>query len=517
MKQRLQHVVQHGLFILTAALTWSLLWFIPIVQATHQQGYGWFESVHEVFFLQKMPELLVGKGVDLYGSFWMVEQVKNMLLFGQPTTMDTLYYPIGFNLGENTGYAWVDAALGVPIAMWLGTPGFWNLHVLCVCTLSIAALIVLFRQFDLSYWYAIPLAYLCYTNPFMIDELNLGRPTQISIWPMALLMAIFVRIPIHGFVWWHGVLAGICMALSCLTYWFTAIAIGVCVLILYLFEFLRSPKKQQGVWFGLCSIFSALIIVLPITWPMTSRLLNGRMQHSYRKLLGKPDHIYSWASLELQTEYSISGWSDLVYVFKASCQFIPFFLVIVVCSCLRQGRVEKGLWVVLWIFTLGMSLSSGINLYGVHVPTGLAILEWIFPPMLRCQFEGRNVVVANLIGFVIVAYSVRAFILENPHRNIQRWTRWIGSILLLYAMTLLPSSKTLATTQFKPRIESNRLFRENPGAILEFPYMASNYTYVQQIYHGQPLFGGMGFDTVRPIEHKRYAVLQPAIQIIEDV
>ena len=45
--------------------------------------------------------------------------------------------PFGFDLGKNTGFAWADALLGVPLASWLGIPGFWNLHVLLVCLLSI--------------------------------------------------------------------------------------------------------------------------------------------------------------------------------------------------------------------------------------------------------------------------------------------------------------------------------------------------------------------------------------------
>ena len=507
------------LWIPLASLLWSLLWFIPILRATYTEEKSILGSLYEVFFHQSESEMLVGKGVDLLGSFWMVEQVRAMVMENGGTKLKTMYAPFGFDLGENTGYAWADALLGVPLAEWLGVPGFWNLHVLGVCTLSMMGLTILFRSLSLPLLCALPLAFLCFTNPFMIDELNLGRPTQISIWPLALLIALFIRQQRKGFVPWHGIPVGICMALSCLTYWFTGIAMGVCMGLLFVYLFVRSEHKKQGLAFGLISLCTTFAIVLPITWDMTSRLLKGRGSHSFTKLLGKPDHTYSWFSLDLQTEYSISSWSDAVYVFKASCQLLPFFIAIVVCTLLPQGRRQKWFWFVLWFFTLGMSLSSGLNIFGVHIPTGLAVLEWIFPPMLRCQFEGRNVVVANMIGFVIVGYTLKELLFTGEKTGTRIW--WVKHALCVllwgYALTMLPTQKSLASTKFIPNMALAETLKASPGGVIEFPLFASNYTYVQQIYHKQPIFGGMGFDTVRPSKHVRYARTHPGIKAIKNV
>ena len=503
-------------WMLPASFAWSLLWFVPLFQRTRQEGHGYFESLSQMFFVQENPELLVGKGVDLIGSFWMVAQVQKMVLEGQSTKLAGMYAPFGFDLGENTGFAWFDALLAVPLAEWLGIPGFWNLHVLAVCTLSVFGLMLLFRSIRLPIFLVIPFAFLCFTNPFMVDELNLGRPTQIAIWPLAIVMAIFVRIQDSGFspVW--GGIAGVFMALGCLTYWFTGIAVGVCMGLLFLWCIVQQKSYKKGLLFACAAILSACAIILPLTWRMTSRLFSGRTRHTYTKLLGDPSHTYDWLGLSLQTEYTVSSWSELQYVFKASCQHPVFFALIIVCALLSYGRKDKRPWFWLWFFTLGMSLSSGLKIFSVHLPTGLALLEWVFPPMLRCQFEGRNVVVANMIGFVVVALTFRAFL--NYQTSVQRrqWLVSIASVVGLgYAIYLLPQPATLNVTAFSPAFEQALALKKAPGAILDIPLAVSNYVYVHQLYHEQPMFGGMGFDTVRPSRHLTYTQNHPGIQAIE--
>ena len=498
-------------FAFALSFVWALAWFRPLLSRS-QEVNDTALPLGDMFFRTTNPELLIGKGVDLFGSIWMVFQTRD-IVNGASTKLPGMYYPVGFDLGQNTGYAWFDALLGVPLLNWIGNPGFWNLHVLMILTLSMAALMILFRQFQLSWWLTVPLALLCFTNPFMIDELNLGRPTQIFLLPQALLLAVFVKVPTRGFVGWHGVLAGLFMSMACLTYWFTGIATGVCLVLWYLWLMVKQENKRQGIVFGVLGVITVSVIILSVTWPMSSRILSGQMQYSYKHLLGRPDHVYAWSSLALQTEYSISSLKDLIYVFKASCQYLPFFVVIVTASLVTWGRSLKGPLIVLWGFTLGMSLSSGLNIFGIHIPTGLAVLEWIFPPMLRCQFEGRNVVVANLLGFMIVAYTLSDLkVLSRVVFSKFQIQHVIGVFLLGFAVYLLPTPKSLAVTEFAKSQESNQLVKNNPGAILELPLMASNYTFVQQMYHQQPIFGGMGFDTVRPLEHKRYAKGHPSIE-----
>ena len=134
------------LFLGLLSFVFALLWFGPLYTATAEQTSGVISIIREMFLNESSPELMIGKGVDLIGSFWMVEQVKQMLIHGQDTTLPWMYYPIGFDLGENTGYAWADASLAVPLSLLFGKLGFWNIHVLFVCSLSLFGLMVLFRQ-----------------------------------------------------------------------------------------------------------------------------------------------------------------------------------------------------------------------------------------------------------------------------------------------------------------------------------------------------------------------------------
>ena len=108
----------------------------------------------------------------------MIHNVKEMILLRNDTFMDGLYYPVGFDLGMHTGFAWVDTLVSIPLAalMWL----YWLLQSSCISNMCPFLLFV-----DLAYsevW-----AYPCstvlhsvllgYFHAFTFFEINLGRPT----------------------------------------------------------------------------------------------------------------------------------------------------------------------------------------------------------------------------------------------------------------------------------------------------------------------------------------------------
>jgi hypothetical protein len=514
-KTRATRIAGEAAAILAGAFAGAMLFFLPLLQESREGRESWLEAIYQTFFVDSQKELLLGKGVDLFGSFWMVQQVQGFLLQGKSTVLESVYYPFGFDLGINTGFAWVDAALGVPLAMWLGMPGFYNLHVLVVLGMSIASCALLFRVVGLPLMVALPMAWLSFIFPFSIDELNLGRPTQVSIWPMALLLCIFVYQQSGRWKPGLGGLAGLCMALACLTYWFTAVGLGLGLVGLYLHRIAVRDGRLRGLGFGLAGIVTSLGVILPITWRMSGPLLQGRAKQNYAQLLTPPEHVYQSTGLGLDTVLPLASWDNAVYIIKCSCQHIPIFFLVLLCCLLPHGRKRKMPWVWLWVFTLGLSVSSGISLFGLHLPTGLAISEWIFPPMLRCQFEGRNVMTPHIVGYVVLAMTLKDLLDRHSAR---RWLAPLAAVLFIGgAIAERPTKNSLKSTQFVKELDTAAVLRKSQGALLSFPVFKDNYSYIQQIYHRRPIFGGPGMDTVRPIQHARYGQNIPLIRQLDQL
>ena len=59
------------------SLVWALAWFRPLLSRSQEQE-GTAFPLGDMFFSTTNPELLIGKGVDLFGSIWMVF----LLMFG---------------------------------------------------------------------------------------------------------------------------------------------------------------------------------------------------------------------------------------------------------------------------------------------------------------------------------------------------------------------------------------------------------------------------------------------------
>ena len=56
-----------------------------------------------------------------------------------------------------------------------------------------------------------------------------------------------------------------------------------------------------------------------------------------------------------------------------------------------------------------------------------------------------------------------------------------------------------------------------PGGLIDVPLMRSQYTYIQQVFHRQPILGGPGLINVRPWEHQLYSQRNSVLRGIEEL
>ena len=68
----------------------------------------------------------------------------------------------------------------------------------------------------------------------------------------------------------------------------------------------------------------------------------------------------------------------------------------------------------------------------------------------------------------------------------------------------LPTSDTLKVSSFVVDKFRMSVATAHPGGMIDVPLSRSENTYIQQIFHKQPLLGGPGLNRVQPEAHKQY-------------
>ena len=167
-----------GSLIITISLYCAWLFYLPLFWELAEQDVTYQVAFDQIFFNTGERTLTLGGGLDHIGTVWIFGTVNQMISGEMETVLPHIYYPVGFDLGKHTGFAWADAAMSRPLIQWLGVPGFYNLHVLLTLTLTQAAATILLRACKVPLPIAIGLGAFAIMHPFAIEEMGQGRPTQ---------------------------------------------------------------------------------------------------------------------------------------------------------------------------------------------------------------------------------------------------------------------------------------------------------------------------------------------------
>ena len=89
------------------ALSW--FWFRPVFWDMSNGANSYIEALHCIFMSTDISKNNIGAGIDYFGTLWIFAQAEQIILEGQSSIIDNLYYPTGFDLGKNTGFGWGDA------------------------------------------------------------------------------------------------------------------------------------------------------------------------------------------------------------------------------------------------------------------------------------------------------------------------------------------------------------------------------------------------------------------------
>ena len=490
------------------------MWFRPIFWNMTETRDGVATALWDIFLAPSTPEYMLGAGVDQLGTFWIFGSLPEIIQNGG--VLPSIFYPIGWDIGWHTGYAWLDGLLSLPLQI-LGVPAFYNLHVALTLWLSFMGICWLFvqRSQSIAQWILAPMvAALALWTPFGFEEISMGRPTQLYWIFSAIFLSLLARKVGDTSNRSYSVLLGLMLTCSCFVYWFGGVAVGFCGGAVALCQIYSQSNRKQFILnhllAGLIAVGSSVLIIHKMLLDMMS---NTR---TFEQLSEIP--ITHWSVLELPV-YSatrLHNWRTVWQLLSEHPSTLPILFLGLLGCVIPYGWRNRWPWMVGWILSLGVPLKGALLIGDWTIPTGQGILQWIFPLLLRCEYPERMVVAPTLLSVILFALAF-ASLTERITHSRTRWlltTTLLGSIGFLLTPPTATDMKASSVVVDEVRMEVAHQF---PGGMIDVPFSRSENTYIQQLFHKQPLLGGPGLNRVQPPEHVEYCNSNGLLSALEEM
>lgn len=417
-----------------------------------------------VVFAQRVlftGDVCYGFGPDPPGTIWMYDWVKEDVLNGKfPIRTDRMYYPEGIELLLRNGSNVVDAILSVPFQLFFSTPLALVLTTVVIVLGNGLAIQPLLREvapssqlirWSVGAWWMI--------NPYVLDEIARGRPTQAMLW--------FVPPAILG-MWRLGgardaLLLGAAVGLQALTYWYMALFLSICLLPLAIRQLWL--HRARGLGLLLVGVVTAVVVVSPLAVPIATAAARNEIP-----------------GLDLPVEQSLIY---MTYALRAEHMWLLHVNPLVVAALLiGLASFRHHFWALAGI---GLGI---IFAFGVRIPTGDGSLDfplytWIYEHsqfIARLNFPER----IYSVVYALLAVVVASF-LERSRQAWVGWFVWAFALCWPFGMGGLPLP--LRTTSPLP---ASVIIERTPGPVLVTPTESTDNALIQQVYFKAPLVSGMG-------------------------
>ncbi len=505
------------LLVLAVCGLTAWLVFLPVIWALAPGSTSLGEALRVAFLGEGDQVFVVGGGVDLLGTLWTFDRVDLLLRGKSATTVPEMFAPLGFDWGVAQAFAWADAVLAWPLVASLGTPRFYNAHVWVQLCLTQFAAYVAFRSVRAPVPLALALSIGVSLNPFSLGELSQGRPTQAHLVFHGLFLAAVAQIgarPGLQRAIATGAVAGLLLALSCLVYWFSGVAVGVLGGVALLGLCLTGGTRRiEGVVGGLSTIGSGVCVAALASWRLAQGAV-GAGDGALARMSALPWRQVAWGPIMLplgEPPLYVTHVSQVLD--RLAAQGLPIVwlggLMLVVCAPRAWRRTLP--WAIAAVFATSLCIGSGISWGTGFVPTAHSFVLKVFPPLARCMNLNR-LVVAGVLGLPLVVAVVAGRV----------WPRggfvpWLLSIPLAALMLQhAPHADLVRTQQIRVDTALLNATRRLPGGIIDVPLERSNTFYVQQVFHRQPVLGGMGlYSTGQPPAHLDYIASNTFLAAVE--
>ncbi|MES2640551.1 MAG: hypothetical protein V4850_13745 [Myxococcota bacterium] len=414
-----------------------------------------------------------GVGVDLPGTIWMHWWVRTTLeQLSLPITTDLLFYPDGKNFFNDTGANYIDAYLGVPLQWVFGVPGFIDplgVVVLVGNALAMQALATDLTggKHPMAAWAAAAAFEL---NPYAVQQLAEGRPTQAMVWFALLATRHLLRLPTG--TWRDAVLFGLFTVLQGLTYWFMVYFLTLALLPVALWQLVRAPRVVAP------RLALAIAVAVGLAAPFLLRI-HAEIAAGHVGRLGVTDWAQGPAASPVR-------WKLTREMVLTASWLATFGLG--VWTWRRAGPWLAGL-----VLVLAFSAGAQLDVTSPPVHNPFFITLWDHVPLLsRLGFPER----VACMAFVLLAMCAAV----GLARLDRVWAPLFVGVVL--AEGLWRGGMPIPSTGYHIP-DGNLRIRDLGGAVIYLPFGANEDAMVYQTLHGQPLFGGMG-ERERDLRPKGY-------------
>lgn len=438
-------------------------------------------------FHQGSQVFLGTQGVDAWGTQWFYWYAGRQLAAGESIGhTNLLFYPWGKEVYLHTGGNVLDAFLAWPVRWVLGPVAGYNVFIVLVLVANALAA----RRLAMAAGYADPpaaIAGVLYAfNPFLLCELDGGRPTQVFTAFLLLFWADYLLLEKRRST--GAVLrTGLWLALAALTYWYYAIFSGI-------------AAALYGLWGGrkafLPRVASGLVsaaMVLPFALPMLrAEEVPGLLDLSKWSMTSWVPETQEGVSIGLYC-LDLFGRAAGFWAEKSSggLAFLP--------EAVPYARAQAVL-LVLALFVRGMPRRLALTLVGVGVAIGIGphLTDDVTNPVYyglvlgfrvfrRLWWPQRATILVQVAMVIASAAALRALFrvraLGVLATVVVAWT-WVADL----------RAGDLAPFHFWPAgipVGYKCLASAKSGAILELPYADTQAHLYYQTRHGLPMFGGM--------------------------
>jgi len=493
-----------AVLVVVVASMVQLLW--PVLPAAERNDVTLFE------LFSGRSDWLIGGGIDLAGTLWTFDHAVTRLTDDLPLHAPVpMFQPLGFDVAQAQGMAWMDAWMAAPLIKLFGLTGAYNLHLLLTLALTFGASYALVRATGVSVPWALALAHSVLVNPLVAKEILEGRPTQVHLVFHALFLLALLAVarrwlpPVRG-----GLLAGLCLAAACLVYWFTGAAVGIAGAVV-MSAWILSQRRGELVLSGLAVCAGAMLPIVVMTWPVLGSLASTEGGQT-------PIALGPFTVSTLAGPWKLESPVELWQAWRKAGLAVPLLAVGVVTSLLTPGRKGALPWLLAALATLTMLWGPLLQIGDWLVPTASGIVQQVWPPMGRGHQAARFLVAPLLCLAVAAGVGIGA--LERSHQRL-RWPLLAGALALALwpvERAILEGARPLSQPMSAPNFYET-LGGLGIGGIIDVPLDESHRDFVHQINHGLPLLGGMGIrgPNTRPAGHASLVATNSVYGALDDI
>lgn len=444
---------------------------------------------------------LVGEQfLDAMGTQWFYWYAGELFQDERVAFSRLLFFPFGKAIYLHTGGNLVDALVALPLRTLLGPIAGYNLFILLLFALNALGAARLAATFRLGHAAQAAAACLFCLNPYLLIELNQGRPTQAFAFALPLALAAMRER--------RGLLAGLLIGLSGLTYWYYGLMLGAAAALTGLAMLALEPGRSRTAWSLFVGFWATMLVVVPVALPMFGALSEGAVPGLLRF---DPAGFWGQAlgGVALETEQGdpqglfVMALNGMAGPITAAAGELSFGAGARLVGWAQLALALPGLWILgrrggqlaMWA-GLGLLIAAGpvFWLGGPENPVYTALFEHL-SLFRRWWWPMRASVLVQISlavwGAVTVDWVARA--LEGRLARV-RGRRGRLTLLVLPLLGWAWSGGAAPLDTWEARVSplvSECLRHAPPGAVIDLPLAKDQFQLWDQVWHEKPQMGGM--------------------------